>query len=167
MEDGGKDQPLRRAAEEGARSARDGLIHHLQDATELRARGPGSLGDGSHASHGSALRPLVALSSWTGKGCPDPRAEPARRAAAPRGRGPRRGFRFTFTRLRSRAARGPCCSEIVSTPGELERLARAADVAKLVVPIAAAYPLAGAAKAHERLAQGHVLGKIALHVHRA
>jgi hypothetical protein len=34
----------------------------------------------------------------------------------------------------------------------------------LQVPIAAAYPLAEAAKAHERLDAGHVLGKIVLRI---
>jgi NADPH:quinone reductase-like Zn-dependent oxidoreductase len=48
--------------------------------------------------------------------------------------------------------------------GEFERLNEATERAKLVVPIAAEYPLAEAAKAHERLAAGHVLGKIVLRV---
>jgi NADPH:quinone reductase-like Zn-dependent oxidoreductase len=47
---------------------------------------------------------------------------------------------------------------------EFERLNRAVEAAKLKVPIAAAYPLADAAKAHERLAAGHVLGKIVLRI---
>jgi NADPH:quinone reductase-like Zn-dependent oxidoreductase len=47
---------------------------------------------------------------------------------------------------------------------ELQRLNRAVEEAKLEVPIAAAYPLADAAKAHERLAAGHVLGKIVLRI---
>jgi hypothetical protein len=34
----------------------------------------------------------------------------------------------------------------------------------LIVPIAAEYPLGEAAKTHERLAAGHLLGKIALRV---
>jgi NADPH:quinone reductase-like Zn-dependent oxidoreductase len=34
------------------------------------------------------------------------------------------------------------------------------------VPIAEAFPLERAAKAHERFAEGHVLGKIVLRVHR-
>jgi len=36
---------------------------------------------------------------------------------------------------------------------------------KLQVPIAAEYPLAEAAKAHERLEAGHVLGKVVLQIH--
>jgi NADPH:quinone reductase-like Zn-dependent oxidoreductase len=50
------------------------------------------------------------------------------------------------------------------TPGrkEFERLGRAVEAARLQVPIAAEFPLADAKLAHERLAQGHVLGKIVL-----
>jgi NADPH2:quinone reductase len=47
---------------------------------------------------------------------------------------------------------------------EFQRLNRAVEAANLQVPIAAVYDLADAAKAHERLAQGHVLGKIELRV---
>ena len=54
--------------------------------------------------------------------------------------------------------------DAVSGVGEFERLNEATERAKLVVPIAAEYPLAEAAKAHERLAAGHVLGKIVLRV---
>jgi NADPH:quinone reductase-like Zn-dependent oxidoreductase len=51
-----------------------------------------------------------------------------------------------------------------AVPGvrEFERLGRAVEEAELEVPIAACYPLAEAAAAHERLARGHVLGKIVL-----
>ena len=45
-----------------------------------------------------------------------------------------------------------------------ERLARAVTAARLQVPIAAEFPLAEAARAHERLAQGHVVGKIVLRI---
>jgi NADPH:quinone reductase-like Zn-dependent oxidoreductase len=53
-----------------------------------------------------------------------------------------------------------------AVPGvrEFERLGRAVEAAELEVPIAACYPLAEAAAAHERLARGHVLGKIVLRV---
>jgi len=44
---------------------------------------------------------------------------------------------------------------------------RAIEQSKRVVPVAAEYPLAEAAKAHERLAAGHVLGKIVLRVQPA
>jgi len=47
---------------------------------------------------------------------------------------------------------------------ELARLNRAIEAANFIVPIPAAYPLEEAAKAHERVAQGHVLGKIVLRI---
>jgi NADPH:quinone reductase len=47
---------------------------------------------------------------------------------------------------------------------QYERLNRAIQAAKLKVPIAETYRLADAAKAHKRLAKGHVLGKIVLRV---
>ena len=47
---------------------------------------------------------------------------------------------------------------------ELKRLNRAVSEAKLKVPIGTAYPLAQARKAHERLARGHVLGKVVLRI---
>ena len=48
---------------------------------------------------------------------------------------------------------------------EFERLNQAIIASKLQVPIAAEYPLAEAAKAHERLEAGHVLGKVVLRIH--
>jgi D-arabinose 1-dehydrogenase-like Zn-dependent alcohol dehydrogenase len=36
----------------------------------------------------------------------------------------------------------------------------------LRVPIAAAFPLAQAARAHERIEKGHILGRIALRIRR-
>ena len=45
-----------------------------------------------------------------------------------------------------------------------ERLEQAAIGARLKVPIAAEFPLAEEAKAHERLQEGHVLGRIALRI---
>jgi NADPH:quinone reductase len=47
---------------------------------------------------------------------------------------------------------------------EFARLERAVDEARLRVPIAATFPLAQAAKAHARLEEGHVLGRIALRI---
>jgi NADPH2:quinone reductase len=47
---------------------------------------------------------------------------------------------------------------------EFERLNRAVEEAELKVPIAAAYALDHAERAHERLAEGHVRGKIVLQV---
>jgi NADPH:quinone reductase len=54
----------------------------------------------------------------------------------------------------------------ISGVREFERL-KAAVQARLKVPIAECYPLARAYKAHERLAEGHVLGKIILSAHGA
>ena len=47
---------------------------------------------------------------------------------------------------------------------EFERLDRAVDEAKLEVHIGAEFPLAEAARAHQRLAAGHLLGKMVLRV---
>jgi len=47
---------------------------------------------------------------------------------------------------------------------EFTNLARAVDEARLRVPIAAVYPLAQAAKAHERVERGQVAGRIALRI---
>ena len=49
-------------------------------------------------------------------------------------------------------------------PEEFARLARAVSEAGLQVPIAAVYPLEEAAKAHSRLEQGHVPGRIVLQI---
>jgi len=54
--------------------------------------------------------------------------------------------------------------DAVASVLEFRRLNRAVEEARLQVPIAAAFPLAEAAKAHERLAAGHVLGKIVLRI---
>ena len=47
---------------------------------------------------------------------------------------------------------------------QFERLSRAVTAARLQVPIAAEFALAEAARAHERLAQGHVVGKVVLRI---
>jgi len=49
---------------------------------------------------------------------------------------------------------------------EFKRLVRAVDETQLRVPLAAAYPLAQAAKAHKRLEKGHVIGRIVLQIRR-
>jgi NADPH2:quinone reductase len=49
-------------------------------------------------------------------------------------------------------------------PRRFAELERAVDEARLRVPIAAVYPLSEAAKAHARLEQGHVLGRIVLQI---
>lgn len=54
--------------------------------------------------------------------------------------------------------------DAVAGPKEYERLNEAIVAAHLEVPIAAEFPLAEAAKAQERMAAGHVLGKIVLRV---
>jgi NADPH2:quinone reductase len=54
--------------------------------------------------------------------------------------------------------------DAVSGMREFERLGRAVEAARLEVPIAACYPLSAAARAHQRLAAGHVLGRIVLRV---
>jgi NADPH:quinone reductase-like Zn-dependent oxidoreductase len=48
---------------------------------------------------------------------------------------------------------------------EFEQLSQAITAARLQVPIAAEFSLSDAVRAHERLAQGHILGKIVLRVH--
>lgn len=52
----------------------------------------------------------------------------------------------------------------IAGSAEFARLNQAITASKLQVPIAAEYPLADAARAHERLASGHVLGKIVLQI---
>jgi NADPH2:quinone reductase len=51
-----------------------------------------------------------------------------------------------------------------ANPRLLSRLERAVEKARLTVPIAATYPLARAAQAHERLERGGVLGRIVLRI---
>jgi NADPH:quinone reductase len=53
----------------------------------------------------------------------------------------------------------------IAGPKEFEQLNQAITAAKLRVPIAAEYSLADAAKAHERLESGHLLGKVVLRIH--
>jgi NADPH:quinone reductase-like Zn-dependent oxidoreductase len=53
----------------------------------------------------------------------------------------------------------------ISGVREFERLNAAVQAARLRVSIAECYPLPQASKAHERLAEGHVVGKIILAVH--
>lgn len=53
----------------------------------------------------------------------------------------------------------------ISGVREIERLNAAVQAAKLRVPIAERYPLTHARKAHERLAEGQVVGKIILSIH--
>jgi NADPH:quinone reductase-like Zn-dependent oxidoreductase len=56
--------------------------------------------------------------------------------------------------------------DAISGPEEIElaRLNQAVEARKFEIPVAAEFALAEAAKAHERLAAGHVLGKLMLRV---
>jgi NADPH2:quinone reductase len=58
----------------------------------------------------------------------------------------------------------PVHYDAVPGPREFERLNAAISAAKLVVPIAAQYPLAEAAQAQRRLEAGHVPGKVVLQI---
>src|SRR5262249_19288652 len=55
--------------------------------------------------------------------------------------------------------------DAIANHGGFDRLNATIAAMKLQVPIADDYPLSQAAKAHERLAAGHVLGKIVLRMH--
>ncbi len=55
--------------------------------------------------------------------------------------------------------------DAISGVREFERLNVAVQAAKLKVPLAATYPLGRAHRAHDRLAEGHLLGKIILAIH--
>jgi NADPH:quinone reductase-like Zn-dependent oxidoreductase len=83
--------------------------------------------------------------------------------------GVRHGGRIAFpngVEPAPRKRRGISVQSYDAMPGvrQFEHLGRAIAAARLEVPIAASYPLAQAAKAHARLARGHVLGKIVLRV---
>jgi NADPH:quinone reductase-like Zn-dependent oxidoreductase len=52
----------------------------------------------------------------------------------------------------------------VADPKDLALLNRAVDRGHVRVPIAARYPLAQAARAHRRLAEGGILGRLVLRV---
>jgi NADPH2:quinone reductase len=54
--------------------------------------------------------------------------------------------------------------DAVAAPPQWEALDRAVAEARLRVPLAGVYPLEQAAKAHERIEQGHVLGRIVLKI---
>lgn len=81
----------------------------------------------------------------------------------------RRGGRVAFpngVEPAPRKRRGLSVKSYDGTPGvrEFARLGRAIEAARLRVPIAASFPLSQAARAHRRLAQHHVLGKIVLRI---
>jgi NADPH:quinone reductase len=84
----------------------------------------------------------------------------------------RRGGRLAFPNgvdPAPRKRRGLSVQSYDARPGvhEFERLGRAIVAARLKVPVAASYPLDQAARAHKRLDQKHVFGKIVLRVSRA
>jgi NADPH:quinone reductase len=54
----------------------------------------------------------------------------------------------------------------VPGPRQFAKLNQAVQEARLRVPIPAAFPLAQAARAHEKLEQGHILGRLVLRVRR-
>jgi NADPH:quinone reductase len=56
--------------------------------------------------------------------------------------------------------------DAIASPREFEHLERAVNEARLRVPIAGVYPLARAGEAHERLEQGHIVGRLVLRVRR-
>jgi NADPH:quinone reductase len=81
----------------------------------------------------------------------------------------RRGGRLAYpngVEPAPRKRRGLSVESYDATPGvrEFARLSRAIDAAGLKVPVAASYSLAQAARAHQRLARGHMLGKLVLRV---
>jgi len=51
-----------------------------------------------------------------------------------------------------------------ANPTALAQLARVVDVAEITVPIAKAFPLAQAARAHARVERGHVVGRVVLKI---
>jgi NADPH:quinone reductase-like Zn-dependent oxidoreductase len=125
----------------GADVAVDG--HHGDVAAALRDFAPGALDAALALAGGEALeRCMDALGSGG-------------RVAYPHGVEPepkkRRGIDVT-------------AYDAVSGVKEFQRLNRAVEAANLKVVIAAQYPLEEAARAHERLAEGHVLGKLVLGV---
>jgi NADPH2:quinone reductase len=56
--------------------------------------------------------------------------------------------------------------DAMNGPREFANLGRAVISAQLQVPIAAVFPLAQAAKVHERIERGHIVGSIALRIRR-
>ena len=54
--------------------------------------------------------------------------------------------------------------DATASPTAFAQLARAVEKTKLVVPIAARFPLARAAKAHRRVEYGHDVGRVVLEI---
>lgn len=132
----------------------------------VRAMGADVVVDGRHGDIGGAAREfapngldaVLAFAGGDGLDALVAALHQGGRVAYPSGIEPepprRRGV--TFTRY-----------DAVSGVRQFERLNRAVEAAKLKVPIAASYPMRQAAKAQQRLAEGHVLGKIVLRVQRS
>jgi NADPH2:quinone reductase len=83
----------------------------------------------------------------------------------------RRGGRMAYPNGVEPEPRRRAKIRLISYDGQASRqhfakLDRAVNEARLQVPIAAIYPLAQAAKAHERIQKGHVLGRIVLQIRR-
>jgi NADPH:quinone reductase-like Zn-dependent oxidoreductase len=66
---------------------------------------------------------------------------------------------------KTRPGLSPIAYDAIAGTQQFERLNRAIQQSHLRVPIVAEYPLAQAAQAQERVAAGHVLGKIVLRIH--
>jgi NADPH:quinone reductase len=114
-------------------------------ADELRAFAPGGL----HAAH--ALASSDALEEFLEQ------MRPNGRVAYPNGVEPK---------PKKRAKIRVMGYDAIAGPKEFARLNRAVDEARLQVPIAATYSLAQAARAHQRIERGHILGRIVLRIRR-
>ena len=125
----------------GANGAIDGRTDDVEEA--VRAFAPDGLDAALILAGGPAQKPLLNL------------VRPGGRVAYPNGVEPAPQPRPD---LRVIAYNG------VDGAREFQRFNRAVEAAKLVVPIAASFELADAAKAHQRLAVRPVLGKIVLRV---
>jgi NADPH:quinone reductase-like Zn-dependent oxidoreductase len=125
----------------GADAALDG--HHADLATAAREFAPAGVDAVLALAGGAALEHCIAA------------LKPGGRVAYPSGVDPvpKVGAGVKLVRY-----------DAIAGLSEFERLNEAILAAQLQVPIAAEYPLADAAKAHQRISAGHVLGKIVLRV---
>ena len=132
------------------------LVRHLGADAAVDGR-HGDIAAAAHrfAPHGADA--LLALAAGDGlQRCIDG-LRSGGRAAFPRGIEPEPKPRPGITIVAYDAISGP--EEV-----ELARLSQAVEAGKFEIPIPAEYALAQADKAHERLAAGHVLGKLVLRV---
>lgn len=114
-------------------------------ADELRSLAPGGVDAVLALAGGDALERCLDL------------VRPGGRVAYPNGVEPEPRRRPRVRRL---------SYDAVAAPAEFARLARAAEEARLRVPIAAAYSLAQAARSHARMEGGRVRGRIVLRIRR-